>query len=303
MNLPNSNSLYQGAEGSKREIGDGYLFHEAAMTAQGGRTTIFRLSEFQFFAVLNELMPLEGMETVSVVADLRSGPTGGFLGLNRTATVLLEAFLEYGDDGITQIATSFGVPEMRVRDDLASLLARLQLERLGKQSVRKKIAQFAARCLLLPITYLAHLTVKFAVWRYCPSGDLESSISRSAVRSLLRLVWISLRIFGWQATISQLARFHCDRPLADVESGQGIVNAVDEAVRHAAAGLVIPMRCAERAIAAHQILRAGFGQPATLVVCYRPCPRGFHSYVVSHGRVLTDTANHRATFLPVACFD
>ena len=152
MNLPNSNSLYQGAEGSKREIGDGYLFHEATMTAQGGRTTIFGLSEFQFFAVLNELMPLEGMETVSVVADLRSGPTGGFLGLNRTATVLLEAFLEYGDDGITQIATSFGVPELRVRDDPVSLLARLQLERLGKQSVRKKIAQFAARCLLLPIT-------------------------------------------------------------------------------------------------------------------------------------------------------
>ena len=82
-------------------------------------------------------------------------------------------------------------------------------------------------------------------------------------------------VSGWQATISQLARFHCDRPLGDVEPGKGIVDAVDEAVRHAAAGLVIPMRCVERAIAAHQILRAGFGQPATLVVCYRPCPRGF----------------------------
>lgn len=112
MNLPSSNSLYQGTEGSKREIGDGFLFHEAPMTAQGGRTTIYRLGEFQFFAVLNELMPLEEMETVSVVADLRSGAIGGFLGLNRTATLLLEAFLQYGDDGITQIATSFGVPNL-----------------------------------------------------------------------------------------------------------------------------------------------------------------------------------------------
>ncbi len=284
-----------------RAIDVGDLSREEALNAQGSSTSIFRLGEFQFFAVLNELIPLEGIETVSVVADLRSGPTGGFLGLNRTATALLQALLQHGEDGITQVATSCRVPETRVRDDLRSLLARLQLDRLGKRRLRSRIAQCAAHCLLVPITFLAQILVKSAVRRY-RSGDLESSIRRSAVRSLLRLVWFSLRVFGWQATISQMARFHRDRTLADVETEQGVVSAVDEAVRHAAAGLVVPIRCAERAIAGYQILRAGFGQPATLVVCYRPCPRGFHCYVVSQGRIFTDTANLRPTFHPVACF-
>src|SRR5262249_54718169 len=155
---------------------------------QGSSTSIYRLSSFQFFAVFDEFVQLEGIETVSVVADFRSGPTGGFFGLNRTATVLLKAFLQHGEDGITQVATSFGVPETRVRDDLRSLLARLQLERLGKWDIRSKIAQFAACCLLFPINLLAHVMVKSVVRRYCPSGDLESSIGRSAVRTLLRLV-------------------------------------------------------------------------------------------------------------------
>ena len=54
-----------------------------------------------------------------------------------------------------------------------------------------------------------------------------------------------------------MARFHRNSPLAAAgESGQDIVNAVDEAVRHAAASLVIPVKCAERAIVGHQILRA-----------------------------------------------
>jgi hypothetical protein len=301
---PFSNALILngGERGSMREIGNGYLSCEAAMNAQGSGTTIYRLSEFQFFAVLNEIRALEGIETVSVVADFRSGPTGGFFGLNRTATVLLQEFLQHGEDVISQAATSFGVPETRVRDDLRSLLARLQLEHLGKRRLRSKIAQFAARCMLFPITLLAHVVVMSVVRRYYRYGDLDSSIGRSAVKTLLRLVWISLRVFGWQATISQMARFHRDRPLAAGGSVDGIVNAVDEAVRHGAAGLVITVKCAERAIAAHQILRAGFGQPSTLVVCYRPCPRGFHCYVVSHGRILTDTANFRPTFLPVACF-
>ncbi len=303
MIRPNTSEISTRAgQGPLREIDAGYLSCEEALNAQGSSTSIFRVGEFQFFAVLNEFLPLEEIETVSVVADFRSGSTGGFFGLNRTATALLQAFLQQGEDGITQVATSFGVPETRVREDLRSLLARLQLEHLGKRRLRSRIAQFAARCLLLPITFLAQVLVKSAVRRYNPSGDLESSIGRSAVRALLRLVWISLRIFGWQATMTQMARFHRDRPLAAGESVQGIVKEVDEAVRHAAADLIIPVKCAERALAGHQILRAGFGQPATLVVCYRPCPRGFHCYVVSQGRVLTDTASLRPTFHPVACF-
>lgn len=271
-------------------------------SVQADTSGIYRLSESVFFAVLKEVLPLEGIDTVSVVADFRSGPTGGFLGLNRTATVLLEAFVQHGEDGITQVATSFGVPETRVRDDLHSLLARLHLEGLGKWRLRSMITRFAEFCLLLPLALLAHRSVKLAVRRYRRSGDLESSVGRSAVRTLLRLVWISLRLFGWRATVSQMARFHRDRPLEADESAQGIVTAVDEAVRHAAADLFIPVRCAERAIAGHQILRAGFGQPATLVVCYRPCPRGFHCYVVSHGTIATDLPHVRETFLPVACF-
>jgi hypothetical protein len=285
-----------------QEIDAGPLSCEEALNAQASSTSIYRLGEFQFFAVLKEFLPLAGIETVSVVADFRSGCPGGFLGLNRSATILLQAFLHHGEDGIPRVATAFGVPEKRVRDDLRSLLARLQLERLGNQSLRFQIAHWAASCLLLPLTLVAHLLVKSAVRTYCPSGEGESSLGRSAVRTLLRLVWISLRVFGWQATLSQLARFRCDRPLAAGASVQGLVNAVDEAVRHAAADLILPVKCAERAIVGHQILRAGFGQPAALVVCYRPCPRAFHCYVVSHGRILTDTANLRPTFHPVACF-
>jgi hypothetical protein len=160
----------------------------------------------------------------------------------------------------------------------------------------------AERCLLLPLTSHAQFIIQSAVRRYRQSGHANPGIGRSAVRALLRLVWISLRIFGWQATVSRLARFHRDRSLAAGESVQGVLDAVDDAVRHAAAELVLPVRCAERAIAGHQILRAGFGQPATLVVSYRPCPRGFHAYVVAQGRILTDAAEHCDSFLPVACF-
>ncbi len=301
MNLPNTTEVSHVPREPIQEIRASRSLCEAVLSAQDSGTSIYRLGEFLFFAVLKELLPLEGLETVSVVADFRSGPTGGFFGLNRTATVLLEAFVQHGEDGITRVATSFGVPETRVRDDLHSLLARLQLERPGKRR-RCTIAQFAERCLLRPITSLAHVMIRSAVRRYCRSGDLASFGGRSAVRSLLRLVWISLRLFGWQATISQMGRCRRDPPLAADAPVQDILNAVDEAVRRAAADLVLPVRCAERAIAAHQILRAGFGQPATLVVCYRPCPRGFHCYVVSHERIATDLPHVRATFLPVACF-
>jgi hypothetical protein len=119
---------------------------------------------------------------------------------------------------------------------------------------------------------------------------------------MLRRAFCSLRLNGWASTLELWRR--PAEPTAVVAPGEAdaAITAVDTAVRDAAARLLLPMACKERAIVGHHLLRAAYGLPATLVVGVQHYPFGAHAWVEIGGRTVTDDEGRCADFEPVARF-
>jgi hypothetical protein len=228
---------------------------------------------------------LARQDDVLRVLDLNRGR---FFGLGPIASQLLTLTLDSGaDDAATEVAGVYGVAEALVRTDLEALLLSLQKRKLLQQGQASTAAgrRWLPRCLAGPCHVRGPVTVRLA-------------------GRLLRRAWWSLRLDGWASSLQRWRQpASATQPVAP-EQVDAVIASVDETIRTAAAAqLLFPVACKERALVGHHLLRVVYGLPAVLVVGVEHYPFGAHAWVEVDGRIVTDDPGHCDRFIPVARFE
>jgi hypothetical protein len=205
---------------------------------------------------------------------------GRFFGLNPVAGRLLRGLLARGPrEAAREVADAYRQPVERVAADLAGLVGDLRRRRLLADGPPRP---GPARPLRRP-----------------PRRPRTPGVR--AVRGLLLLAWLSLRVLGWGRTLRLWQRWH--RP-AGRGRETGAAAEVAGVVREAAAGMLWPaVDCKERALAAYQLLRAVHGVPARLVVGVEWFPFQAHAWAECAGRPVADEPAFCALFKPAVCYN
>jgi hypothetical protein len=213
---------------------------------------------------------------------------GRFYGLDAIASRLLDLTLQHGPDhAAAQVAGECGAEPALVRADLEVLLARLDRRGL----LQRPECESASAGRWLPR------------WLAGPCRVRGPVTTRLASR-LLRRAWWSLRLDGWASTLRRWRRpVGPARPVTPGEA-PAVIEAVDRAVRDAAAGrLLFAAACKERALVGYHLVRAVFGLPAVLVLGVQHYPFGLHAWVEAGERTVTDDEDFCANFTPAAQFE
>jgi hypothetical protein len=228
---------------------------------------------------------LAAQDDITRVLDM---DRGRFYALNAVASRLLTLTLEHGpDEAVVLAARAYGVAEAQVRGDLEALILELQ----GRGLLWRGEAKPACGRCWLPRWIVGPCRVKGPV------------TARVAAR-LLRRAWWSLRLDGWASSLERWRRPAGPPQPVPAASAEKVITAVDSAVRDAAAAqLLFPVACKERALVGHHLLRAVYGLPAVLVVGVQHYPFVAHAWVEVDGRTITDDEGHCAGFVPVARFE
>jgi hypothetical protein len=209
-----------------------------------------------------------------------------FYALPPIGALMLVRTLQHGRAAAAQqVAEAYGVAKDRVQGDLNCLLAPLEQTGVLRQSAdgsgqwRASVAGLAARLL------------------HSVSRRLPSLQARAAAH--LTLARISLRLFGWSATLATWRRRFplCSRNLSPHEADE-TARAIDEAVCSAAAANPFGVACKERGLCCWALARVA-GLPAELVIGVEPFPLIGHCWCEVGSRVLSDRADNVACYLPV----
>lgn len=184
------------------------------------------------------------------------------------------------------VAAEFGVPIAQVQGDMRHFLKDLEDRDLLRQPGQPSRPQQIPRGARVVATLLA---LAFAARR--------STQARAAWG--LTLARLSLRLFGWTATVSAWKR-RIEGPTrepAPVTPGTQ-AGAIDAIVRAAAARHVLGMDCKERALCCWAMAKRA-GLPASLVVGIRPYPLAGHSWCEIDGVIVSDDRQSCARYTPV----
>lgn len=247
------------------------------------------------------------------MARLLDFERGRFYGLDRISTQMVTLLLSTTpQEAITRIARQYKVPESRVAADLAVVVHKLQARKvLVPTHHTSQNLRFLCVALLSQVLLVVRHTW-LCLWRpgrrWGRGAKKQDAVclvtvpSRSLVRLILILSWLSLRTLGWTATII-LGKRLSRQPGMDTAPNQPLLEAIDRCIREVACStFVLPMTCKERAIAGYYILQSLYGLPATLVIGTRRYPFEAHAWVQCTGHVLTDDREHCALFTPVATY-
>jgi hypothetical protein len=213
---------------------------------------------------------------------------GSFHALSPVAVHMLQATLTEGPEAaVRQVARAHGADIRQVEADLDAFLAQLQAVGLlcrGRARRRRPGRTLAACLLVLPILWLiAHCR---------PLGRLR-------VSALLALSWLSFHGFGWGPTLAVWRRcFPQGTPPLSPEQGRPVAQAVDEQVRRAAAGHLLPMACKERALCCWALARSA-GLPAALVIGIQFCPLAGHCWCEAGPWTLGDDRDRCEPYQPI----
>jgi Transglutaminase-like superfamily len=228
--------------------------------------------------VLRDDVFLVGSGLEARLIDLRSGR---FFALDQVGERMVSIALDEGSERVAAtVAEEAGVDPEVVAADWREFAARLRRLGLLRQAT-SGLATYAAR----PIR-------RRQSWWPSPSA-----------RTLLALAWGCLRTFGLARTVRRLG----GRPVVDAQAEPPCgpaealaIAAVDEAVRKAAAGMLLNPECKERALVAWHLLRTRHGLRPQLVVGITVYPFTAHAWVECEGRYVTDDEHRCLGFLPVA---
>ncbi len=201
---------------------------------------------------------------------------------------MLEGILREGRAATVQsVAEQYGVAEDRVRGDLDTLLATLEVKGLvqplrnAKRGSRLELWQGVLFALLLRMT--------FALSR-------SWSIRAAVVLTLARL---SFACFGWARTVKAFEQARARLPQRSCpERAQPLIGHIDHVVRQVAAGHGIQMACKERALCCWALLHSA-GIRAELVVGLSLVPLAGHCWCEVGEQTVSDDEERCSLFAPV----
>jgi hypothetical protein len=217
---------------------------------------------------------------------------GSFHAVSSVGARLLQETLASGPDAaVMRVSQNYGVAPQQVRDDLVVFLRGLEKQGLlcsrhGRLSRRGSFG--LARLVLRPSLHAAH--------RLLRSPNAKG-------RTLLALARLSCALFGWARTVAvwQDAHAHLPARQADERDAETI-QALNSAVRAAAASHPVAVACKERALCSWSLARAA-GLHASVVVGIALSPMAGHCWCeVGAQTVGEDDREHREYFYyrPVA---
>jgi hypothetical protein len=216
--------------------------------------------------------------------------SGGFHAMSAVGARMLQETLRNGAAAAaTRIAEDYGVAREQVQNDLAAFLRDLKNQRLlGGQCSRRDHRRGTlapARMLLRPALHAAH--------RLLRSPEAKA-------RTLLGLARLSFALFGWTTIVAVWQEAHARfRARQAGELDREIIQALDRAVRAAAASHPIAVACKERALCSWALARA-VGLHAILVVGVNLFPIAGHCWCELGTQTLGDDRENCDRFTPVA---
>lgn len=227
---------------------------------------------------------------------------GRFYGLDEVSSRALTACLDGGPEAaVARVTEEYDVDEGRARRDVGDLLDDLRRKRLlAPAGGRPRRFVPSAVAVAWVVSALLGRAAALAGWLRPGRSSAGLGLRREAVRRLLALIWISLRVLGWSATVALLRGL--PRRRVEVEPGDcaAVVDAVDRLVREAAAAtFFLPAACKERALVGYRILEGWYGLPAAIVVGVQRQPFIAHAWVECEDRVVTDDPERCEPFTPV----
>jgi hypothetical protein len=186
----------------------------------------------------------------------------------------------------TQIAEDYGVDRQRVQDDLTVFLRDLEKQRLlSTQRNRRRGGNGLARVLLRPVLRTAH--------------RLPAS-PQARARTLLGLARLSFGLFGWTRTVAVWKEAHAHFPSRPAGAQDAeTIQALDRAVRAAAACHPVAVACKERALCSWSLARTA-GLSASLIVGIDLFPIAGHCWCEVGTRPIGEDRERFRHFTPVA---
>jgi hypothetical protein len=225
------------------------------------------------------LMMSDGSGRILDMAD-------SFCAVAPVGALMVRETLRHGEAAAARlVADTFGAPLERVRGDLRRFLASLEQRRIleRRSQVRGRPPRAAA-------AGLATGLLKVAL------GVLPPVRARAAV--LLTQAKLSLRLFGWPATVAAWRqRFPQRDGRLSPREVQATAVRIDDAVGSAAAGNLFGVACKERALCAWALAR-GAGLPAALVIGVELYPLAGHCWCEVGQRVVSDHPDNVARYVP-----
>lgn len=212
-----------------------------------------------------------------------------FYGLDPIATQMLCAVLANGLSAATQeLAAEFSVSKARIAGDATELLEKLRQLGLLAQSSKRSAFIRLTRQIIAATTERAFALARF-LCRQLPR--------RRATSAFLKLAWLSLRMIGWKRSITLWC---VPRRGTCTAVHDHVISEIDQVVRDAAAAqILLPAACKERAIVAAYLLRQS-GLDAMLIVGIERHPFAAHAWVECDRRTVTDDAAHCEMYTPLA---
>ncbi len=213
---------------------------------------------------------------------------GDFHAISVIGALMLKLTLEHGEaHAVREIARQYDADEGQIRADLDAFLGELR----GKRLLIRKDAARAGDGWTSSI-------LRAQLWMVCHCLP----IPKVRLFALLWLASFSFRWFGWGTTVAVWTRFFPQGTVTpDEASWISRARAIDEHVRHAAAGHLFRMECKERALCCWAMARRA-GLPASLVVGIQFCPLAGHCWCESGPCVLSDDKEHCALYAPIIQF-
>jgi hypothetical protein len=213
---------------------------------------------------------------------------GKFYAVSAIGARMLRGVLEQGVAAtVDQLASEYGIDPARVKADLDAWLGELLRQGLVQCGPARRRGGSWFAGVLAPAFWLVRR---------------RRSLLRRA-RGLLTLARLCFRLFGWAGTVALWQRWFPkpQRPatqelsLAEAET---TIQAVDKAVRSAAAQHFWQMACKERALCCWALLRSG-GIDVSLVVGINLHPLSGHCLCEAGSHTLSDYADRCQFFTPV----
>ncbi|MHC1743658.1 MAG: lasso peptide biosynthesis B2 protein [Syntrophobacteraceae bacterium] len=215
---------------------------------------------------------------------------GDFHALSPSGTRMLDGVLKTGArQTVLSLATHYHINERILEEDLSALLLELEARGLLRRARGSAKVSEPGRGPWMALTS----------WL---SGLLKVFIRSVSVKSrcLLVLARFSFARLGWSRTIAAWTRIH---PLSPVpltqDDARRTALAVDAAVRFAAARLLLPVGCKERALCCWALLRSA-GVPAALVLGVSLYPLSSHAWCSFESLTLSDHEERCAMYTEIA---
>ena len=214
---------------------------------------------------------------------------GGFHAVPAVGARMLQETLTNGADAAaTRIAEDYGVARQQVQNDLDVFLGEL-----GKQGLLR--SQRSRRGRPGGASGLARLLLR-------PSLDAAHRLLRSPeakARTLLALARLSFALFGWARTVAVWKDAHARFPARQAgERDAETIQALDRAVRAAAASHPVSVACKERALCSWSLARAA-GLHASINVGIFLFPIAGHCWCEVGAQTLGDDQERCDGFTPV----